>query len=241
MLYPASKSNMAGDEVLTEATLPKMQLSKATLPALYQHRRSDQASAPNGKADTAKDTAKANSRKGFTNLTKANLAKNRALPKNFFLKRLDTLYWKRLLRYIYIRFLRMRSSPPAIARGVAAGAFAGSFPLLGLQTIAGVAIASCVRGNKVIAAASTWISNPLTYVPLFALNFHIGRVLLRLPPTELPDAAVGLDVWMAMGMDVGAALLLGSLIVGIVMSVVGYYVGLQVAGRVQARKRQRKS
>ena len=75
----------------------------------------------------------------------------------------------------------MRSSPGAIARGAAAGAFAGSFPFIGLQTIIGVAIASVLRGSKVIAAASTLISNPLTYVPLFALNFHIGRLLLRLP------------------------------------------------------------
>lgn len=164
------------------------------------------------------------------------LAKRRSLPKNFLLKRLDTLYWKRLLRYFYIRFLRMRSSPRAIARGMAAGAFAGSFPLLGMQTIVGVAIASCIRGNKVVAAASTWISNPLTYVPLFALNFHIGRRLLRLPKMDLPSSTVNLDEWTAMGMDVAAALMLGSFIVGIIFSIVGYYVGLRVAQRVRSVK-----
>ncbi|MEM6452246.1 MAG: DUF2062 domain-containing protein [Cyanobacteria bacterium P01_D01_bin.105] len=191
------------------------------MPAPYDHRNSRQ-------SDDCKDSKS----KIFFGL-----AAQRALPKNFLLKRLDALYWKRLLRYMYVRFLRMRSSPRAIARGIAAGAFAGSFPLLGLQTVIGVAIASCIRGNKVVAAASTWISNPLTYVPLFALNFHIGRLLLRLPPTEMPDSAVGIDVWMSMGMDVGAALLLGSLIMGLVMGAVGYYLGLRVAERVKKRKR----
>ena len=147
------------------------------------------------------------------------------------------LYWKRLLRYLYIRFLRMRGSPQAIARGIAAGVFAGAFPLFGFQTIIGVALAALVGGNKVVAAASTWISNPLTYLPLFALNFHVGRLLLRLPATTMlslsPDHP---NDWMAMGMDVGAALMLGSCVVGLIASVCGYYAGLRIAQRVQAAK-----
>ena len=160
----------------------------------------------------------------------------RSLTTNAVMKWLDALYWKRVLRYLYIRFLRMRSSPRAIARGVAAGAFAGSFPLLGMQTIIGVAIASVIRGSKVVAAASTWISNPLTYVPLFALNFHIGRRLLRMPKMDLPSSTVGIEEWMAMGMDVASALMLGSFIVGIIFSILGYYIGLNVAQRVRKAK-----
>lgn len=169
-------------------------------------------------------------------------AGRRSLPKNSVLKRLDALYWKRLLRYFYIRFLRMQSSPGAIARGAAAGVFAGSFPLLGLQTIIGIAIATCIQGNKVVAAASTWISNPLTYVPLFALNFHIGRRLLGLSPiTELPTSPADLEAWLSMGRDVAAALMLGSLITGIVASVLGYYIGLAVALRVRKAREVRRS
>ncbi|NJM98740.1 MAG: DUF2062 domain-containing protein [Phormidesmis sp. RL_2_1] len=67
--------------------------------------------------------------------------KRRSLPQNSWLKRLDWLYWRRLLRYFYVRFLRMQATPQAIARGVAAGLFAGSFPLLGFQSIIGIAIA----------------------------------------------------------------------------------------------------
>lgn len=177
--------------------------------------------------------------------TKRGLPK-RSLPKNSFLKRLDTLYWRRLFRYLFIRFLRIRSSPEAIARGVAAGAFTGSFPLLGIQSIAGIALAALFRGNKMVAAASTWISNPITFVPLFALNFQVGRWLLRLPTTTvLPSASpAGLDAWMEMGLDVAGALMLGSCVVGLVMSVVGYYVGLMVAQRVRrakiARRRRRR-
>lgn len=168
-------------------------------------------------------------------------SKRRALPDNFLLKRLDVLYWKRLLRYFYIRFLRMQGSPEAIARGMAAGVFAGCFPLLGMQTIIGITIAALFRGNKVMAAVSTWVSNPLTYVPMAALNFHVGRWLLRLPDTTvLPSSMASLDQWMELGLSVTSALMLGSFVVGLVLSVVAYYFGLKVAHRVRSRRKARK-
>lgn len=211
MLDPASKPNASGRE------------ASAGYSAGYEYPRGTCASSARTLEKPEKLTEKQDNRRP-------------SVPKNFLLKWLDARYWKRLLRYFYIRFLRMRSSPRAIARGMAAGVFAGSFPLLGLQTLIGVAIASCIRGNKVVAAASTWISNPLTYVPLFALNYHIGRWLLRLPVTELPSSAVGIRGWMELGMGVASALLLGSLIVGIVFSLVGYYAGLKIGLRVRTIK-----
>lgn len=167
-------------------------------------------------------------------------AKRRPLPDNFFLRLLDTLYWQRLLRYMYIRFLRMQGSPEAIARGVAAGIFAGSFPFLGFQTLIGLAIAALVRGNKVMAAVSTWISNPLTYFPIFALNFHIGRLLLGYPKrtVTLPASPAGINEWMNLGMTVTSALMLGSLVVGTIAAVVGYYAALLVAHRVRSSKKR---
>ncbi len=168
--------------------------------------------------------------------------KRRLLSQNFLLKRLDILYWKRLVRYLYIRFLRMRGSPEAIARGLAAGVFAGSFPLFGFQTLIGIAIAVLFRGNKMMAAVGTWMSNPLTYVPLMALNFHIGRWLLRLPPntTVLPSPADGIDKWMDLGRSAMSAMMVGSCLVGIAASILAYYLGLMVAYRVRSAQNRRR-
>lgn len=160
------------------------------------------------------------------------------LPKNSLLKRLDTRYWRRKLRYFYVRFLRMQSSPEALARGVAAGVFAGAFPLLGFQTLIGIMIAALVRGNKMAAAAGTWISNPLTYFPIFALNFHLGRLLLRFPKeTILPTGTGSMDEWMSLGISATAALLVGALVVGAIAAVIGYYISLVVARRVRKARR----
>lgn len=191
---------------------------------------------------TAKE-GRSKSAKAVASRVKSTLTKRRSLPKNFLLKRLDALYWRRLFRYFYIRFLRMRSSPEAVARGVAAGVFAGSFPLMGLQIIIGVAIAATIRGNKAIAAASTWISNPLTYVPLFLLNFHVGRWLLRQPATtELPisGSSWSWDALMSMGLSVVVSLMVGSFVVGLVASALGYFVGLAIARRVQRVRHRQK-
>jgi uncharacterized protein (DUF2062 family) len=135
--------------------------------------------------------------------------------------------WRRRLRYLYYRFIRLRGSSEAIARGLAVGVFAGCFPLFGLQTLIGITLAAIFRGNKLVAAAGTWVSNPLTYVPLYAFNLHIGRHILGLE-LELPES-LSLDSWDAFvdaSGDMLASLFVGSLALGAIAVPVSYALGL---------------
>ncbi|MEO0852065.1 MAG: DUF2062 domain-containing protein, partial [Cyanobacteria bacterium J06648_11] len=84
----------------------------------------------------------------------------------------------RAVRYFYLRLIRLQATPAEIARGLAVGVFAGMFPAFGFQTIVSVLFATVIRGNKLAAAAATWVSNPLTYVPIYAFNFQVGKRLL---------------------------------------------------------------
>lgn len=163
--------------------------------------------------------------------------------------------WRRLIRYVYIRFIRLRSHPREIARGMAAGVFAGSYPLFGLQTIMGVAIAAAVRGNKIVAAAGTWISNPLTYVPIYAFNYQIGRWLLgqatstnqpHNSPQELIQDLLKLGSMQEMlpellnlGADIILALMVGSTIVGLTLAIIGYYGSLHLAYTLKSNRNSR--
>ena len=91
-------------------------------------------------------------------------------------------------------------------------------PFFGLQTLLGIALASVVRGNHLLAAAGTWISNPFTYVPLYWFNYHVGDVLLR--GGGAPPAAVTVNkasIW-EQGWSFTSRLLLGSSLVGLVLS-----------------------
>ena len=45
-----------------------------------------------------------------------------------------------------------------------------------------------------------------------------------------------MDEWLAMGKDVAAAMMLGSLIVAIAASLISYYIALQIARHVQKAK-----
>jgi uncharacterized protein len=160
------------------------------------------------------------------------------LPQHPVLKTLDSQYWQRLLRYLYVRFLRIQSSPEAIARGTAAGVFAGAFPLIGLQSIFGIAIAALIRGNKMVAVAGTFVSNPFTSIPIFAFNFYLGRWILGVPEkAALPASMTDINAWLSMGADVFIAMMLGSLIVGSIGGALGYSLGLMVAQRVDRLKK----
>ena len=152
--------------------------------------------------------------------------------------------WRRQLRYLFYRFIRLRGSSEAIARGLAAGVFAGCFPLFGLQTLMGIALAAIFRGNKLVAAAGTWISNPLTYVPLYAFNFHIGRQILGLE-LEITEG-LSLNSWdafMDTSGDFIASLFVGSLVVGAIASLCSYGIGLWLVRHLrrlrQVRHRRR--
>ncbi|MCT0248017.1 DUF2062 domain-containing protein [Synechococcus sp. CS-205] len=115
----------------------------------------------------------------------------------------------------WIRWLwEQEGSPAQRARGLAAGVFCGCFPFFGLQTLLGVALASLVRGNHLLAAAGTWISNPFTYVPLFWFNYQLGTWLLG-PGHGWPSMAIlKQHGFWELGWSFTSRLILGSTIVG---------------------------
>ena len=135
---------------------------------------------------------------------------------------------KHLRRHLPVRLrqgvqwlLRQEGSPGQRSRGLAAGVFAGCFPFFGFQTLLGVALASLLRGNRILAAAGTWISNPFTYLPLYWFNYTLGKRLLG-ERSGVPDDLHGgaassvpwRDVW-SLGWRVARCVLLGSTVVGL--------------------------
>lgn len=147
--------------------------------------------------------------------------------------------FRRRLQYYYWRLLRLSGPPEAIARGLACGVFAGLFPLFGLQTILGICLALIFRGNKIIAAAGTWVSNPLTYVPIYAFNFHLGKWLLQ--KNSLTDISLGSwQEFKVLGSEIIWTLFVGCFTVGMVGGICSYFLGLTLIRRVRASYRSRR-
>lgn len=124
----------------------------------------------------------------------------------------------RRLRELRDWLRRQQGSPGYQARGLAAGVFTGCLPFFGLQIVLGVALAGVMRGHPLLAAAGTWISNPLTTLPMCWLNLQLGILLLgpagRLPPW---DQLATLQL-AELGWSFGIRLLVGSVLMGLLLS-----------------------
>ncbi|MGB3405711.1 MAG: DUF2062 domain-containing protein [Microcoleaceae cyanobacterium] len=159
-----------------------------------------------------------------------------AAPK-FEVKKSSKRQW---LHSLYLRIARMRGKPEYLARGLAAGVFAGCFPLFGLQIVLGVSLSVLVRGHKLLAAAGTWLSNPLTYIPIFLFNYHVGQWLLGAEELSISqDSLLAWDTIVELGAEFALTLLLGSFVVGIVSAITTYFVGVKVIRRWRKRQPKR--
>ncbi|MEM9154159.1 MAG: DUF2062 domain-containing protein [Cyanobacteria bacterium P01_F01_bin.33] len=148
----------------------------------------------------------------------------------------------RSLRYLYLRLIRLQASPAEIGRGLAIGVFAAMFPAFGLQTIISILIATAVRGNKLAAAAATWVSNPLTYVPIYAFNFHVGQQILGARSLHF-DFAVSpsLNDLTQMGADFLVVMFVGSFVVGTVSAGLSYAAAVPIVRRIKQRLHKQRS
>jgi uncharacterized protein len=148
--------------------------------------------------------------------------------------------WQRRFRYFYYRFVRMEGSTETLARGLASGVFSGMFPLFGLQTVIGVSIAFLVRGNKLMAAAGTWVSNPLTDIPIFFFNFKVGQWLLSAEGVAIDFAKLrSRQELMTLGADLLLVWLMGCLVVGCTASIASYFLGRWLIQRLRQKSARR--
>lgn len=89
----------------------------------------------------------------------------------------------RLIKYYYLRFIRLKGDPRAIARGAAIGTFFGITPTIPLHTVSLLIFAPLCRANIVAAfLASMAMCNPLTYFPQYYFSWLIGS---KLTPYDL--------------------------------------------------------
>ena len=123
-------------------------------------------------------------------------------------------------RKILSLFWQQNGNPLFNAKGIAVGVFSGCFPFFGFQTLLGVFIAKIIKGNLVLAALGTWISNPITYVPLYFLNYKIGSFLLQNEDKLKIDAETfKFDIWSS-GLQYIVRILIGSTLVGLISGAV---------------------
>lgn len=146
--------------------------------------------------------------------------------------------WRRRLQYWYWRLVRLQGQPKELARGLACGVFAGLFPFMGSQTLLALLLAFLFRGNKILAVVGPWISNPFTSVPIYALNFKVGKWLLN----DHSSIELSLGSWddiKELGLEIIWPLFIGCTTVGLVCAVISYFLGLWLIHRVRTSQQKR--
>ena len=117
-------------------------------------------------------------------------------------------------------FRHQNGSPCFNAKGLAIGVFSGCFPFFGFQTLIGVFFAKLAKGNIVLAAIGTWISNPFTYIPLYYFNYKVGSIFLNTSSNNTLEKSFVIDDLWKQGRIFSLKLLLGSSCVGLLLALI---------------------
>ena len=87
--------------------------------------------------------------------------------------------WARSAIYVTKRILRLTGSPHAISAGVAAGVFASFTPFMGFHFITAFIVAYIVAGNLLAAALGTFFGNPISFPFIWASTYTTGNFILN--------------------------------------------------------------
>ena len=124
------------------------------------------------------------------------------------------------IKKILSLFRYHHGTPLYNAKGLALGVFSGCFPFFGLQTLIGVFFAKLAKGNIFLAAIGTWISNPLTYIPLYYFNYKVGSIFLRNSSNDIIEKNLGINDLWKQGSIFSLKLILGSSCVGLLLALI---------------------
>lgn len=118
------------------------------------------------------------------------------------------------------------------AKGIAIGIFCAFLPMP-FEMVPAIFLAVLMRANLPFAVAGVWISNPVTWVPLYTPCYLLGARLLRIEPVALDQITIFQLGWHYV------ALWLGCLIVGLSISILAHFT-ISFVWRSQIKERWRK-
>lgn len=133
------------------------------------------------------------------------------------------------------RFRDIQTDPHYLALGVAIGVFVAATPFFPFHTVIALLLAILLKGSRIAAAAGVWISNPITLPFFYIGTYKTGAFFLGV------TSPVDFSRWsfseiLGMGLNITQAMILGGLIIGIILSIIGYFVTLRVIAAFRDRR-----
>ena len=143
---------------------------------------------------------------------------------------------RRVLRYHWLKFLRLQEDPRKLAWGMALGVFIGITPTIPFHLVGALALATLLRISPVTALIGIQIGNPLTIPAIYLASYKVGQFLLyRGKPLVFPES-FSFKAWMCVLWQGGVALQVGGVILAIPPAIVAYFLTLWMVQRYRRRK-----
>jgi uncharacterized protein (DUF2062 family) len=112
-------------------------------------------------------------------------------------------------------------------------------PTIGFQMPVAIFLAALFKWNKISAAIAVWITNPLTAPFIYSFSYFVGAKILGFKIA--PKLLTGLD--FSTLKEAGAKILLattvGGVVVGIPLSLLGYYLAFSAVHGYQTKLKHR--
>ncbi|MEK7952976.1 DUF2062 domain-containing protein [Luteolibacter soli] len=129
------------------------------------------------------------------------------------------VWWRKLTQPLFERRL-WKPCRDTVAVGLAIGLFFGVIPLIPQSLFAAIA-AMRVKANIPFAVAITWVSNPLTNVPLWVSQLWLGNQVQDLLHLDAPEFAGTFQI-PGIGEANAATFLLGVILSGLILALLAF-------------------
>jgi len=150
-----------------------------------------------------------------------------------------------VFKFLHNKFIKpiftIHGTPHSIALGVSMGMFVALTPTVGLQMLICVVIGSFIRANRIIAVILCWISNPITFIPMYYGYYWLGSKILGVKIWTFSNFSERMNDIISTGKQFGYSAILkqlgseavlplwvGSLIIAVVVSLPLYPLVLRV-------------
>ncbi|MCL4201579.1 MAG: DUF2062 domain-containing protein [Pirellulaceae bacterium] len=140
--------------------------------------------------------------------------------------------------------MTLDDTPHRIALGMAIGVFIAWTPTVGVQMLAVIPIACLLGANRIAGLIGVYLSNPLTFLPMYWLDYRFGAALLGNPLTF--DEFRGIlaregwaECWwglVGIGLEMAVPMWLGGIILGTISGLIGYAATFWLVGMLRPSK-----
>ncbi len=121
------------------------------------------------------------------------------------------------------KILSLDDPPEKIALSFSVGVFISISPFFGFHTILALVFSFLFRLNKVATVTGSWMNNPWTMAPVYYIDYKIGSLIMG-HDIEFDLKPFTLQHYLNGGKDVFFDILVGSVVFGIFVSTLTYFV-----------------